>query len=165
MNSPHYYSRSRKYFLHFGSLFPFLLNRLATFFSRLNLYRFLTLQVHLEMYSAHEAYLVTSLLWGSNTYSTSSAMFVTGIIGLFRSNCPRGVQKRISLEAAILCSKSEARFSDTAQERWFKTSFILGSLSSLLSPELTFVFFMFTLVLFFNQIFLSLHFDQYRWET
>ena len=45
--------------------------------------------------------LVTSLLWGSNTYSTSSAMFVTGIIRLFRSNCPRGVQKRISLEAAI----------------------------------------------------------------
>ena len=33
MNSPHYYSRSRKYFLHFGSLFPFLLNRLATFCS------------------------------------------------------------------------------------------------------------------------------------
>ena len=33
MNSPHYYSRYRKYFLHFGSLFPFLLNRLVTFCS------------------------------------------------------------------------------------------------------------------------------------
>ena len=31
MNSPHYYSCSWKYFLHFGSLFPFLLIRLATF--------------------------------------------------------------------------------------------------------------------------------------
>ena len=31
MNPPHYYSRYRKYFLHFASLFPFLLNRLATF--------------------------------------------------------------------------------------------------------------------------------------
>ena len=51
------------------------------------------------------------------------------MVRLFRSNCPRGVQKRISLEAAILCSKSKARFSDTARERWVKTSFILGSLS------------------------------------
>ena len=33
MNSPHYYSRYRKYLLHFGSLFPFLLNHLATFCS------------------------------------------------------------------------------------------------------------------------------------
>ena len=107
--------------------------------------------------------LVTSLLWGSNTYSTSSAMFVTGIIRLFRSNCPRGVQKRISLDAAILCSKSEARFSDTARERWLKTSFILGSSSSLSSPELSLS--SCSLVLFFNQIYLSLHFDEYRWET
>ena len=60
-----------------------------------------------------------------------------GVIRLFRSNCPREVQKRISLEAAILCSKSEARFSHIAQERWLKTSFILGSLSSLSSPELS----------------------------
>ena len=30
MNSPHYYPCSRKYFLHFGSLFPFVLNHLAT---------------------------------------------------------------------------------------------------------------------------------------
>ena len=41
---------------------------------------------------------------------------MTGIVRLFRSNCPLGVQKRISLDAAILCSKSEARFSDTARE-------------------------------------------------
>ena len=32
------------------------------------------------------------------------------IILLFRSNCPRGVQKRIFLEAAKLCSNSEAHF-------------------------------------------------------
>ena len=32
--------------------------------------------------------LVTSLLCGSITYSSSSAMFVTGIIRLFRGNCP-----------------------------------------------------------------------------
>ena len=56
----------------------------------------------LETYSAH---------------STSSAMFVTGIMPLFRSNCQRGVQKRISLDAAILCSKLEARISDTAGKR------------------------------------------------
>ena len=31
MNSPHYYSRYRKYFLHFGSLFPFQLNHLKLF--------------------------------------------------------------------------------------------------------------------------------------
>ena len=92
MNPPHYYSRYRKYFLHFASLFPFLLNRLATFCSWLNLYRLLTLQVHLETYSAHPA-LVTSLLSGGSTYSTSSAMFATGIICLFQSNCPRGVHK------------------------------------------------------------------------
>ena len=62
--------------------------------------------------------LVTSLLCGSsNTYSTRSAMFVTGIVRLFQSNCPWGVQKRISWEANILCSNSEARFSDTAWER------------------------------------------------
>ena len=37
--------------------------------------------------------LVTSLLHGDSTYSTSSAMFMTGIMCLFRSNCPRGFQK------------------------------------------------------------------------
>ena len=37
--------------------------------------------------------LVTSMSCGGSTYSTGSAMFVTGIIRLFRSNCPRGVQK------------------------------------------------------------------------
>ena len=55
-NSPHYDSRYGKYRPHFGSLFPFLLNHLATFCSWLNLYRILTLQVHLETYSAHEAW-------------------------------------------------------------------------------------------------------------
>ena len=40
MNSPNYYSRSWTHFLHFGSIFPFLLrNRLATFYSWLNLCR------------------------------------------------------------------------------------------------------------------------------
>ena len=52
--------------------------------------------------------LTISSLWGSNTYSTSSEIFVTGIIRLFRSNCPRGVQNKISLEAAMLCNRSEA---------------------------------------------------------
>ena len=56
MNSRHYDSRYRKYLLHFGSLFPFLLNHLATFCSWLNLSRIPTLQVHLETYSAHEAW-------------------------------------------------------------------------------------------------------------
>ena len=40
-------------------------------------------------------------------YSTNSSMFVTGIMRFFRSICPRGVQNRISLEAAILCNRSE----------------------------------------------------------
>ena len=56
MNSPHYYSRYRKYFLHFSSLSSFLLNHLTTFCSSLKLYRFLALQVHLETYSALEAW-------------------------------------------------------------------------------------------------------------
>ena len=38
-------------------------------------------------------------------YSTNSAMFYRD--DAVFSNCPRGVQNRISLEAAILCSKSE----------------------------------------------------------
>ena len=97
--------------------------------SSILLYRSLTLQVHLETYSAHEA-------WQLHTQLARRCLW-RGIIRLFQSNCPRGVQKRISLEAAILCSKSEARFSDTAWERWLKTSFILGSSSSLSSPELS----------------------------
>ena len=44
-------------------------------------------------------------------------MFVTGIIRIFRSNCPRGVQNKISLEAAILCSNSEVHFSEIVCER------------------------------------------------
>ena len=43
-------------FWHFGSLFPFLLNHLETFCSWLNLYRFLTLEVYLETYSALKAW-------------------------------------------------------------------------------------------------------------
>ena len=46
--------------------------------------------------------LVTSSLCDSSTYSTRSAMSVTGIMRLFRSNCPRGVQNTISLELAML---------------------------------------------------------------
>ena len=108
--------------------------------------------------------LVTSLLWGSNTYSTSSAMFVTGIIRLFRSNCPRGVQKRISLEAAIYYAANEKHaFSTPLEGKMIQKSFILGSSSSLSSPELSLS--SCSLVLFFNQIYLSLHFDEYRWET
>ena len=87
MNSPHYYSRYRKYFLHFGSLSPFLN------------FLFLTKPLSIpnssspsrNVFSARG--LVTSLLWGSDTYSTSSAMFVTEIVRLFRSNCPLRVRK------------------------------------------------------------------------
>ena len=56
MNFPHC-SHSRKYFRCFGSLFPFLLNRLATFCSWLNTYRFLSPQDHLGTYSVHEVWL------------------------------------------------------------------------------------------------------------
>ena len=92
MNPPHYYSRYRKYFLHFTSLFPFLLNRPATF---LFLIKALSTpnsaSPSRNVFSARG--LATSLLCGGSTYSTSSAMFVTGIMCLFRSYCPRGVQK------------------------------------------------------------------------
>ena len=76
-----------------------------------------------------------SSLCGNSTYSSSSAMFVMGIMRLFRGNCPRGVQNRISLEVAMLCNKSEARSLDTALERLLKTSLILGSSSSLSTPQ------------------------------
>ena len=129
MNSSHYYSRYRKYFLHFGSLSPFLNFLFLT--KPLSIPN--SLSPSRNVFSAWG--LVTSLLWGSNTYSTSSAMFVTDIVRLFRSNCPLRVQERMSLHAAILCSKSEARFSGTARERWLQTSFILCSSSSISSPE------------------------------
>ena len=91
-------------------------------------------------------------------------MFVTGIIRLFRSNCPRGVQKRISLEAAIYYAANEKHaFTTPLEGKMIQKSFILGSSSSLSSPELSLS--SCSLVLFFNQIYLSLHFDEYRWET
>ena len=65
--------------------------------------------------------LTMSSLWGSNTYLTSSEMLVTGITGWFRSNCPRGVQNKISLEAAMLCNRSEAFCRETSGERPFGT--------------------------------------------
>ena len=70
-------------------------------------------------------------------YSTNSAMFVTGMMRFFRNNCPRGVQNRISLEAAILCSKSEARSLETGFKRFSKTSLIRGSSSLLCSSSET----------------------------
>ena len=70
-------------------------------------------------------------------YSTNSAMFVTGMMRFFRSNCPRGIQNRISLEAAILCSKSEGRSLETGFERFSKTSLIWGSSSLLCSSSET----------------------------
>ena len=91
MNSPHYFSRYRKYFLHFASLFPFLLDRLAGLFLIKPLSTPISASPSRNLFSARG--LVTSLLCGGSTYSTSSAMFVTGIICLFRSNRPRGVQK------------------------------------------------------------------------
>ena len=70
-------------------------------------------------------------------FSTNSAMFVTGITRFFRSICPRGVQNRISLEAAILCNRSEARCLETVFERFPKTSLIRGSSSLLCSSSET----------------------------
>ena len=93
MNSPHYYSRYREYFLHFGSFFPFLLNRLSTFLFLIKpLLTPNSASPSRKLFSVRD---LTSLLCESNSYSTSSAMFETGIMRLFRSNCPRGVQKRI----------------------------------------------------------------------
>ena len=81
--------------------------------------------------------LVTLSLCGSSTctYSTSSAMFVTGIMRLFRSKCPRGVQSRTLLKVATLCNKSKALCLDSDWERLLKASLILGSSSSLSSGE------------------------------
>ena len=84
----------------------------------------------------NERALVTSSLCGSSTYSTSSAMFVTRIMLLFRSNCPRGVQNRISLEVKMLCNKPETRSLGTAWDTLLKTSLILGSSSSFSSWQL-----------------------------
>ena len=64
-------------------------------------------------------------------------MFVAGMMRFFLSNCPRGVQNRISLEAAILCSKSEARSLETGFERFSKTSLVRGSSSLLCSSSET----------------------------
>ena len=58
-------------------------------------------------------------------------MFVTGIVRCFRSNCPRGVQNKISLEAAMLCNRSEVFRRETSWERPYKTSLIRGSSLSL----------------------------------
>ena len=124
MNLPQYHSPCLRNF------FIFLSNRIQAFCFWLTAYRFLTPPVH-QVLSARG--LVTSSLYGRSTYSTSSAIFVTGIVRLFRSSCPGGVQNRISLDVAILCNKSEALFLDTASERLFKTSLILGSSSSWLS--------------------------------
>ena len=124
MNLPQYHSPCLRNF------FIFLSNRIQAFCFWLTAYRFLTPPVH-QVLSARG--LVTSSLYGRSTYSTSSAIFVTGIVRLFRSSCPGGVQNRISLDVAILCNKSEAPFLDTASERLFKTSLILGSSSSWLS--------------------------------
>ena len=54
------------------------------------------------------------------THSTSSVMFVTGIMRLFRSNCPPRGQNRISLAAAKLYRKSKACSLPTAWERLLK---------------------------------------------
>ena len=54
------------------------------------------------------------------THSTSSVMFVTGIMRLFRSNCPPRGQNGISLAAAKLCRKSKACSLPTAWERLLK---------------------------------------------
>ena len=68
--------------------------------------------------------------------ATSSVMFVTGIMRLFRSNCPLKGQNRISLEAAKLYRKSKACSLLTAWERLLERFFIAGSLLLLLSSKL-----------------------------
>ena len=77
MNSPHYYSRYRNYFLHFGIAF-FLsiksLNNVLFLIKPLSVPN--SASPSRNVFSARG--LITSLLWGSNTCSTSSAMFVTG---------------------------------------------------------------------------------------
>ena len=157
MNSPQNYSSSRKYFLYLDRCFLFLLN----FCSWLNYYRFLTLQgPSRNVFSAQG--LVTLLLWGSNTYSTRSAMFVTKIIRSLRRNCPPGVQKRILFGSGhtmqqfriTLFRHCLGKMTQNIFYSWF-----------LIFAFRTFAFFMFTLVLFFNQIYLSLHFDEFPWET
>ena len=126
-------SRDRKHFLHFGSLFLQSIKSFRTFLFLITpLSTPNSASPSRRVFSARG--LVASSLCGNSTYSTSSAMFVTGIMRLFQSNCPRGVQNRISLEVAMLCNKSEARSLDTALERLLKTSLILGS-SSLLSSS------------------------------
>ena len=84
------------------NFFIFLSNRIQAFCFWLTAYRFLPPPVH-QVLSARG--LITSSLNGRSTYPTSSAMFVTGIVRLFRSSCLRGVQNRISLDVAILCNK------------------------------------------------------------
>ena len=92
MNSHYYYTRYRKYFLHFASLFHFLLISPSTFLFLIKpLSTPNSASPSTNVFSARG--FVTSLLCADSTYSTSSAMFVTGIICLFRSNCPRGVQE------------------------------------------------------------------------
>ena len=78
-------------------------------------------------------------------------MFVTGIIRLFQSNCPRRVQNRKSLEVAMLDNKSEARvfrhrFGKITQNIFNPWFFILALIRR------NFALFIFTLVLFINQI-------------
>ena len=82
-------------------------------------------------------------------------MFVTEIIRLFQSNCPRGVQNRKSLEVAMLGNKSEARvcrhrFGKITHDQnifnpWF---FILAFIRRTFAP------FIFALKLSINQIYL-----------
>ena len=83
---------------------------------------------------------------------------------LWRSNCPRGVQKRTSkknshtmqqIKSTLLRHRSGKMTQNILYSWFFIFAFITRTLA----------FFMFTLVLFFNRIYLSLHFDEYRWET
>ena len=56
MNFPHYYSRSRKYFLYYCSLFPFLSNHLGVDKGLVKNKQLLTPQVHPGKYSVHEVW-------------------------------------------------------------------------------------------------------------
>ena len=130
-------SRSRKYFPYFGSLFLFLLNRLATFCFWLNSYWFLTPQVHPGTYSAPEVWLRHRYEVVTHTKVARQRLWPE--LYVYFEVIVRG-DSRINYlwKRPYYAGNSEARFSETAWERWLKTCFVLGSSSSLSSLEFSF---------------------------
>ena len=96
-----------------------------------------------------------SLLCGV-TYSTSSAMFVTGIMRLFRSNFP---EKNIFGSGHTMQQFRSTVYRHHLGKMTQKIFFSWFVIPSFITR--TCVFFIRPLVLSFNQIYLSLHFDEY----